>query len=133
MRKRALKGSIAASISIAVIALLVVVIRTPVSEAQSPRALEVLHERLLPLFELDGVAYTDADERTGRLVVGVTNRDLEGPIRGRLNALRVLSDSVDVVVTQPIVQVATLQDYIRPIEGGLQVRWDNYVCTLGFN
>jgi len=133
MRKRDLRGLIAASINITICLLLVGVINTPASEAQGPPDLEALHQRLLPLFEFDGVVYTDADERSGRLVVGVVNRGIETAIRARLNALGVSSQSVDVVVTEPIVQVTSLQSYVRPIEGGLQVRWDGYVCTLGFN
>ena len=44
------------------------------SQAQSRQALEVLNQRLLPLFELAGVVFTDADEGSGRLVVGVLDR-----------------------------------------------------------
>ena len=133
MSKCVQRGVVAASVSIAIFAFVVGVIYTPVSQAQSPRALEELKDRLLPLFELGGVVYTDADERNGRLVVGVVNRGLETAIRARLNVLGVSSDLVDVVFSNPIVQVTSLQDYIRPIEGGLQIRWDNYICTLGFN
>jgi hypothetical protein len=133
MRKRDLTGLIAASINITIFLLLVGVVNTPASEAQGPPDLEQLHQRLLPLFDFDAVVYTDADERSGRLVVGVVNRGIETSIRARLNALGVSSQIVDVVLTEPIFQLATLRDYIRPIEGGLQVRWDAYVCTLGFN
>src|SRR6185369_13644093 len=28
---------------------------------------------------------------------------------------------------------STLTDRDRPLEGGLQIRWDNYLCTFGFN
>ena len=63
----------------------------PVLEAQGRPDLEAQHQRLLPLFELAGVVFTDADETRGRLVVGVLDRDLEGPVRGRLRALDVAS------------------------------------------
>jgi len=105
----------------------------PGSQAQSPHALEVLHQRLLPLFELAGVVFTDADERSGRLVVGVLDRDVEGLVRARLPMLGVLSQSVEVVETEPIFQVATLRDKVRPVVGGLQIRFSNYLCTEGFN
>lgn len=100
--------------------------------AQSPRALEVLHQRLLPVFELSGVVFTDADEATGRLVVGVLDRDIEGLVRAKLRVLGIPSQSVDVVETEPIFQVATLRDKVRPVEGGLQIRFSNYLCSLGF-
>jgi hypothetical protein len=61
--------------------------KTPALEAQGRPDLEALHQRLLPLFETNGVVFTDADETSGRLVVGVLNRGVEGQVRGRLRAL----------------------------------------------
>ena len=49
-------------------------IGVPGSQAQSPQALEALHQLLLPLFELAGVVFTDADETSDRLVVGTVTR-----------------------------------------------------------
>jgi hypothetical protein len=105
----------------------------PVLQAQSPQALEAQHQRLLPLFELDGVVFTDADETRGRFLVGVLNRGLETAIRARLQALGVSSSDVDVVATEPIVEMADLRSRVRPLVGGLQLRFDNFLCTLGFN
>ena len=107
--------------------------RTPVLEAQGRSDLEAQHQRLLPLFELAGVVFTDADEARGRLVVGVLDRDVEGPVRGRLRALGVTSQSVDVVETDAIFQVATLRDRAPAIVAGLQIRFSQYLCSLGFN
>lgn len=101
--------------------------------AQGPPDLEALHQRLLPLFELNGVVFTDADETNGRLVVGVLNRGLEQAVRARLSALGVASASVDVEVSEPIVQVVTLRDKIRPVMGGLQIRFSGFLCSLSFN
>lgn len=109
-----------------------VAVCAPVLQAQSPRALEVLHQRLLPVFEIAGIVFTDADESTGRLTVGVIDRDVEGLVRERLPALGIASRLVDVVEVEPIYQVATLRDKVRPAVGGLQIRFSNYVCTLGF-
>jgi hypothetical protein len=100
--------------------------------AQRPD-LETQHQRLRPLFELAGVVFTDADERNGRLVVGVQNRGIRGLIQGRLRALGVAPESVDIVESEPIVQVATLRDTARPLIAGVQIRYSNYVCSLGFN
>jgi hypothetical protein len=105
----------------------------PELHAQSPQDLPALHQRLLPLFELAGVIFTDADESTGRLVVGVLDRDVEGLVRARLQVLGVPSQSVDVVETEPIVQVATLRDKVRPVVAGLQIRFSLFLCSLGFN
>ena len=103
------------------------------SQAQSRQALEVLHQRLLPVFELAGVVFTDADERSGRLVVGVSDRGAAGPVRDQLARLGLASQLVDVVETEPIVPVATLRDKVRPVVAGLQIRFSLFVCSLGFN
>lgn len=104
----------------------------PALEAQGPPD-EVQHQRLLPLFELAGVVFTDADETRGRLVVGVLDRGIEGLIRARLSVLGVASQSVDVVETSAIVQVTKLRDKVRPVVGGLQIRFSQYLCSLGVN
>jgi hypothetical protein len=108
--------------------------RTPVLEAQGRPDLEAQHQRLLPLFELAGIVFTDADETRGRLVVGVLDRDVEGLVRGRLRALGVASQSVDIVETDAIFPVATLRDRaLNDIVGGLQIRFSQFLCSLGFN
>jgi hypothetical protein len=101
-------------------------------QAQSAQALAAAHRRLLPLFELAGVVFTDADEASGRLVVGVMDREIDGLVRAQLARLGV-SDTVDLVETEPIERVATLRDKVRPVSGGLQIRYSQYVCSLGFN
>ena len=131
----ALKRSVLFSLAVLVLAFAAGPFGAPVLEAQSPPGLEAQHQRLLPLFELNGVVFTDADETRGRLVVGVLNRGLERSVRARLSALGVASESVDVVETAPIVQLATttLRDRWRPVVGGLQIRFSQYLCSLSFN
>ena len=104
----------------------------PVVKAQGPPDLEAQHRRMLPLFELAGVVFTDADEKSGRLVVGVLDRGVEGLVRARLATLGVSSQLVDVVETEAIVPVSTLRDKVRPVEAGLQIRFTSYLCSLGF-
>jgi hypothetical protein len=107
--------------------------RAPALEAQGPPDLEAQHQRLLPLFQLAGVVFTDADETSGRLVVGVLDRGVEGLVRASLRVLGVASGSVDVVETEAIVPLTTLRDEVRPVVGGLQIRFSGYLCSLGFN
>ena len=102
-------------------------------QAQAPPGLEAQHQRLLPLFELAGVVFTDADETRDLLVVGVSNRGLEASVRARLRALGVPSGSVEVVETEAIVQVATLGERAPSLVGGLQIRFSQFLCSLGFN
>lgn len=105
----------------------------PVLEAQGRQDVEAQNQRLLPLFELAGVVFTDADETRGRLVVGVLDRDIEGLVRARLRVLGIADQSVDVVETEAIFQVATLRDRADAVVGGLQIRFSQFLCSLGFN
>src|SRR5687767_1038677 len=95
--------------------------------------LEALNQRLLPVFELAGVVFTDADETRGRVVVGVLDADIQGLVRASAAQLGVSSQDIEIVETEPIFQVATLRDLKRPVEAGYQIRFSQYVCSLGFN
>jgi hypothetical protein len=101
--------------------------------AQGPPDLEVLHQRLLPVFEVAGVVFTDADETRGRVVVGVLDRGVEGLVRASAARLGVAARDIEIVGTEPIFQVATLRDSTRPVIAGVQIRFSGFVCSLGFN
>ena len=123
---RSALGLVLAAIAVAVIG------RTPVLEAQGRSDLENRHQRLLPLFETPGVVFTDGDETRDRLVVGVLNRGVAAQVRARLRALGV-DETVDIVETEPIIALATLRDRApSTISGGLQIRFSQYLCSLGF-
>ncbi len=98
---------------------------------------EDLRERARPVFDIEGVIFTDANERTGLLEIGVDNEGRRKAVEQKLEQLGIPLSSVRILVTKPIVEVATLQDRVRPLEGGLQIAWQSkrswYVCTLGFN
>jgi hypothetical protein len=101
--------------------------------AQGRQDLEAHHQRMVSVFELAGVVFTDADENSGRLVIGVLDRDIDGLIRARLRVLGVPSESVDIIAAEPIVPVVTLRDQARPVVAGVQIRFSSFVCSLGFN
>jgi len=101
-------------------------------KAQGPPDLEAQHRRLLPLFELAGVVFTDADETTGRLAIGVIDPGVRGLVRARLAALGIAADDVDIVPTDDILPLTTLRDKVRPVQGGLQIRFSGYLCSLSF-
>jgi len=119
--------------SVVAVVTLTVAAGVPSARVQSPQALEVLHQRLLPVFEVAGVVFTDADETSGRLTVGVLDRGIEGLLRARVAGVGAAAQLIDVVETEPILPVATLRDKIRPVAAGLQIRFSQYVCSLGFN
>lgn len=85
------------------------------------------------VLSLPGAVYVDHDEVNNRLVFGVENA---GATRGVLNALSrmgVPASAVNVRVTEPIYQMATLRDRFRPTQGGIQIHFGNFLCTMGFN
>jgi hypothetical protein len=104
----------------------------PVVQAQGPPDFAQQHQRMRGLFEVAGVVFTDADETTGRLVVGVLDRGVDGLIRARLPQLGVASQLVDIVETEPIFAVTTLRDKQRPVMAGVQIRFSQFVCSLGY-
>ncbi len=92
-----------------------------------------VHERMLGLFSINGVVFTDIDEATGRFVVGVEDLDLNPTVRWLLEALDVPVESVGFVQVPAVHQVVSLQDETRPLLGGTQINFPGFLCTLGFN
>ncbi|HEX6941093.1 MAG TPA: hypothetical protein VF158_16870 [Longimicrobiales bacterium] len=80
-----------------------------------------------------GVVFVDLDEASNRLLVGVEHAGAANAVRGALARLRIPADAVEIREVPPIHFAATLRDRVRPIEGGLQIHFGNFLCTLGFN
>lgn len=97
---------------------------------------EGLKDRALPVLEIEGVIFTDATD-DGFLEVGVVNKGLARAVEQKLKELSIPLSSVRIVETKPIVELATLRDKVRPLEGGLQIAFPINralgICTLGFN
>lgn len=91
------------------------------------------HNRLGPLFDIQGVVFTDLDERINRLKVAVTDDALFGIVEQEALRLGIPRHAFVMVKTEPIVFAASLLDRMRPIEGGIQIAFSGYLCTLGFN
>jgi hypothetical protein len=80
-----------------------------------------------------GVVYADLDEASNRVTIGVENADAGGRARGLLRRLGVPDRAVLIRETRPVELAATLQSRVRPVGGGLQINFGNFLCTLGFN
>jgi hypothetical protein len=80
-----------------------------------------------------GVVYADLDEASNRVTIGVENAEAGGRARALLKRLGVPDGAVSVRATQPVRLAATLRDRVRPVGGGLQINFGNFVCSLGFN
>ena len=98
---------------------------------------EDLKVQARPVFEVQGVVFTDSNEQSGLLDIGVDNEGRRKAVEQRLKQQGISLSSVNILVTQPIVFAATLRDNVRPLEGGLQIAFVDgglaYYCTLGFN
>jgi hypothetical protein len=82
---------------------------------------------------LPGAVFADHDEANDRLLFGVENAAAVTGVRRVLEALGIPASAYAIEVTQPIRQVATLRDSWRPTQGGIQIHWGQYLCTMGFN
>jgi hypothetical protein len=80
-----------------------------------------------------GVVYADLDEAGNRVTIAVENAEAGGRARAMLKRLGLPDAAVSVRETQPVRLAATLQDRVRPVGGGLQINFGNFLCSLGFN
>lgn len=91
------------------------------------------HARMGSLFRMPGVVMTDIDERVNRIEIGVHGSIAVPALQTGLARLGIPASAVQVVQTPAFVTTATLRDQIRPIEGGIQIGFSLFLCTLGFN
>ena len=83
--------------------------------------------------DVPGAVFIDLDERTNRLLIGVEHSGAAASVRGVLARLGIPSAAVTVELAEPIYQVATLRDLVRPVTAGLQINFGQFVCSIGFN
>ncbi len=72
-------------------------------------------------------------QNSNRLKIGVESSDLAGVVEKELKKQGIPIGAYIIEQTEPIVFASTLQDQIRPLQGGIQIRFSNYLCTMGFN
>jgi hypothetical protein len=85
------------------------------------------------LFEVSGVVTTDVDEAANRVAVGVERASAARAVEKELAAAGIPAGAVRIDVVGQIHAVATLRDRVRPLVGGLQIRFDGFLCTLSYN
>jgi hypothetical protein len=90
-------------------------------------------DKLLRLFDIQGVILTDIDDTQNRLKVGVEDLSIAGQVEQALAKLGVPRVAVNIEQTEPIIPVVTLRDRVRPILAGLQINFPGFLCSLGFN
>ena len=87
---------------------------------------------------IGGVVFTDLDERSNRLKIGVAAGTSRESIEAALRKSGVPLEAVIIEDTAPIYEHATLRSHVRPMPGGVQTEADvgvfaNKICTMGFN
>jgi hypothetical protein len=103
------------------------------SSLRSMRAAERFRRAAPEVLALDGAVFADHDEITDRLVFGVEDGASARSVRAVVARLDIPDDEYDIEITSPIVPAATLRDTFRPTQGGIQIHFSRFLCTLGFN
>src|SRR5687768_13530054 len=103
------------------------------SETAQARLAALFSDASTDVMSLPGTVFADHDETVGKLVFGVENANAIPGIQRALSARGIASSEYAIEVTEPIRHLATLRDTFRPMIGGIQIHFGNYVCTLGFN
>ena len=85
------------------------------------------------VFNIQGVVYTDIDEKANRLTVAVENQGLVASVQTEVFTAGVPQSAVNIVMADPIYTQVTLQDQVRPIQGGLQIQFSNFLCSISYN
>ncbi len=84
-----------------------------------------------------GVVTLDIDERRNRVVVGVDPKSVSRESLATLDSVRAATSApaqaVIVETVSPYYPVQHVQALTRPVPAGVQIHWDNFVCTVGFN
>lgn len=82
---------------------------------------------------MDGVSYTDINEAENRISIGVTSHDARRAVEAELDRLGVPREAVLIVDAKQLRELASLQDTVRPLRGGLRITTNTGICTLGFS
>jgi hypothetical protein len=90
------------------------------------------HRKVQPALALKGVTYTDLDEARNRVTIGVETAADARTVQVDAMRFGIPADAVAVTVTGKIYALATLRSKVRPMSGGMQINFGNYLCTGGF-
>ena len=86
------------------------------------------------VLDTEGVWFVELDEMANRLTIGIERTEIIEHVERELRSLRVPREAVVFEETEPIVLGShTLRSHVRPAVGGIQIRYDGSICTMGFN
>jgi hypothetical protein len=96
--------------------------------------LETLFQAASPqVMAIAGTVFADNDESVGKVVIGIEHIGAAQGVRQAMARLGASDADYDVILTAPIVNMATLRDKFRPVVAGVQIHFTQYVCTIGAN
>jgi hypothetical protein len=95
--------------------------------------LATMHRQVVPVLSIDGVVYTDADEKANLVAIGVENARARASVEQAVGMLGLPAGAVVIRDAEPVVHMQTLQQRVRPVAGGLQINFPGFLCTLGVN
>jgi hypothetical protein len=107
--------------------------RQPVSVAGQDQLAAWFAQSSPAVLALAGTVFADHDEANSRLLFGVENAAAIRGVQTALAHLGIPSSAYAVQVTEPIQFAATLRDRWETTQGGIQIHFGQYLCTLGFN
>ncbi len=90
-------------------------------------------QSLHPLFNIDGIVFTDVNEKINRIVVGVEDLSLIPQVKRELVRLNIPAGAVEFEAAEAVLPMITLREKVRPLIGGLQINFPGFLCTYGFN
>jgi hypothetical protein len=108
----------------------------PSAEAvQVSGSTSALIARAIPeVMALPQTVFADLDEATGIHVFGVETPAAIRGVQTALARLGIPASGYRIQISDPIHFASTnLRSRHRPTQGGIQIHWSQYVCTLGFN
>jgi len=97
------------------------------------RELHTMHTAAAGLLSIPTVVFTDADEVRNQITIGVENEATAAMVESQFAMLGLPHGAVNIVLTEPIQLMQSLQQRVRPVAGGLQINFPGFLCTLGFN
>jgi len=88
---------------------------------------------LKPMLTRDDVFTLDVDEKENRVLVGAEDAGAIAAVRAEASRLGIPAAALHVQTQPRPEQRITVQDWHNPLYGGIQIAFEQYVCTLGFN
>ena len=89
--------------------------------------------KMTSVLSVPGVVLTDLAEGKNRLRIGLEPGASASQVESELSKLGIPREAVLIEEVAPVKFAKSLRDRFRPVVGGVQISFGNFICTLGFN